>query len=506
MKLKSTAGATAVLAAVALVAAGCAAGTPAPEPTSATGGTLTLGATFDATSWDPADAEFGNRIQYMQPVYDSLLHITPDLEIEPWLASGYEYNDDFTELTLTLRDDVVFTDGEAFDASVAKANLEHFQSGTGQNSITLGAVESIETTGDYELVLDLSAPDPALLRNLALVSGMQASPAALEGGELKTTPVGSGPYVLDSAATVNGSQYTYTRNPEYWNAAAFPFDEIVIKPLTDLTARLNALKAGEIDAALADAKSMGEAQASGLDVQTMQGDWQGVFIVDRDGTKVPALADPRVRQAINYAIDADGILAAIRLGEGQRTTQIFHPSSQAFSAGLDSAYSYDPEKAKALLAEAGYPDGFTVTMPDIAAFADIQAVAYQQLGDVGITVQAQPVAADQVISTLLSGEFPMFLFSWGSSNAWQDILKVVQPNAPWNMYHNATPELDALIATAQAEGTDEAFQAVNEYLVEQAWFAPWYVQNNVYVSSPEVAVTMQPQNVVPYIWNFAPAK
>lgn len=495
----------AVLAAVALTAAGCASGGTTPDATPTTGGTLTLGATVDAASWDPADAEFGNRIQYLQPVYDSLLHITADLEIEPWLASEFAYNDDFTELTLTLRDDVVFSDGEAFDAEAAKANLEHFKGGTGQNSVTLGAVEAIEVTGDHELVLDLSSPDPALLRNLALVSGMQASPASLGDEALKTAPVGSGPYVLDSTATVSGSQYTYARNADYWNTEAFPFDEIVIKPLTDLTARLNALKSGEIDAALGDAKSMAEAEGSGLTVQTMQGDWQGVFIVDRDGTKVPALADPLVRQAINYAVDADGILEAVRLGEGESTTQIFNPTSQAYDAALDSEYEFNPEKAKELLAEAGYPDGFTVTMPDFAGFADIQTIAYQQLTDVGITVQTQPVAADQVISALLSGEFPMFLFSWGSSNSWQDILKLVQPTAPWNMYGNSTPELDALIAEAQTTGTDEAFQAVSEYLVDEAWFAPWYVQNNVYISSPDVAVTMQPQNVVPYIWNFTPA-
>lgn len=503
MKRKTILGIVAAATVVGLALAGCSGGAdPADD---ATPHVLTLGATVDAASWDPADAEFGNRIQYLQPVYDSLLHITPELEIEPWLATSFEYNDDATELTLELRDDVVFSDGEAFDADAAKANLEHFKTGTGQNSITLGAVESIEVTGDYSLVLSLTAPDPALLRNLALVSGMQASPAALDDPDLKTTPVGSGPYLLDASGTTTGSQYTYTRNPDYWNAEAYPFDEIVIKPLSDLTARLNALKSGEIDAALADAKSAGEAEASGLTVNTIQGDWQGLFIVDRDGTKVPALADPRVRQAINYALDGDGILTSLRLDQGESTTQIFSPTSLAYDASLDDAYPFDPEKARELLAEAGYPDGFTITMPEFAGFADLNAVVFQQLGDVGITVQPEPVAPDQVISALLSGQYPMFIFSWGSSNAWQDVLKLVQPTAPWNMYKNETPELDALIADAQATGSEEAFQAISEYLVDEAWFAPWYVQNNVYLSTSDVTVTMQPQNVVPYIGNFAPA-
>lgn len=495
----------AVIAAAALALTGCAAAQP---ETPVTGGTLTLGATLDAASWDPADAEFGNRIQYLQPVYDSLLHITADLEIEPWLASEFSYNDDLTVLTMTLRDDVVFSDGEAFDAEAAKANLEHFKNGTGQNSITLGAVESVDVLGDFEIALNLSAPDPALLRNLALVAGMQASPAALGDEALKTTPVGSGPYTLAESGTVAGSQYVYERNEDHWNPGFFPYDEIVIKPLSDLTARLNALKAGEIDAALGDAKSMAEAEASGLTVNTMQGDWQGLFIVDRDGTQVPALADPLVRQALNYAIDGDSILESIRLGQGESTTQIFSPTSQAYDTALDDAYPFDPEKARELLAEAGYADGFSFTMPAITGFDDLTAVVVQQLADVGITATAEPVTPDQIISSLLSGKYPVFIFSWGSSNAWQDILKLVAPTAPWNMLGNQTPELDALIADAQnatPEDAEAAFQAVSAYLVDQAWFAPWYVQNNIYLSGPAVSVTMQPQNVVPYIWNYAPA-
>ena len=500
-------GAIALVATLALAGCSAAVEESSSSTVEVTGGTLTLGSTFDAVSWDTADAEFGNRLQYMQPVYDSLLHLDADLEISPWLASDYSYNADSTVLTLTLRDDVVFTDGVAFNADAVKSNLEHIQKGTGQNSITLASVAGIEASGEYELVLTLSAADPALLRNLALVAGMQASPSELDSGSLKTAPTGSGPYVLDTAATVVGSQYTYTRNIDYWNTDFFPYDSIVIKPLVDLTARLNALKAGEIDAASADSKSMAEAEASGLTVNTMQGDWQGLFIIDRDGEKVPALADERVRQALNYAVDGDAILESIRLGEGVSTTQIFSPSSQAYDTELDDAYPYDPEKARTLLAEAGYKDGFDLTIPDIAGFSDVTAITVQSLTDIGIRVTTETVAANQVISSLISGAFPVFIFSWGSSNSWQDILKLVRPTAPWNMYQDETPELTALILAAQttpAAEADDAFKAVSDYLVDKAWFAPWYVQNNVYLNGAKTTVTMQPQNVVPYLWNYAP--
>ena len=141
-------------------------------------------------------------------------------------------------------------------------------------------------------------------------------------------------------------------------------------------------------------------------------------------------------------------------------------------------------------------------------FTDLDPIVVQQLGDVGIRVKQEPVAPNAAISTLLSGKYSMFTFSWGSSDAWQDILKLVKPTAPWNMYKTETPELDSLIEKAQSCTSDcsAPFQAVSRYLVDNAWFDVWYVQNNVYASNAKTDATMQPQNVVPYIWDYAPKK
>jgi peptide/nickel transport system substrate-binding protein len=138
----------------------------------------------------------------------------------------------------------------------------------------------------------------------------------------------------------------------------------------------------------------------------------------------------------------------------------------------------------------------------------VTTITVQSLKDVGIRVTTEPVSADQTISRLISGEFPVFVFSWGSSNSWQDTIKLLTPTAPWNMMKNQDPELDSLIAAAQSSSgadADTAFQKLSAFVVDKAWFAPWYVQNNIYLSSAKTSVTMQPQNVVPYIWNYAPA-
>ncbi len=131
--------------------------------------------------------------------------------------------------------------------------MTNLAAGTGQNSYMTRSIGTYQIVSPTELNLKLKAPDPGLIDYLASVGGVMASPKSLKSPTVATTPVGSGPYVLDKAGTVAGSTYTYKRNQAYWNAAAFPYDKVVIKPMNDLTARLNALKAGQVNATTATA-------------------------------------------------------------------------------------------------------------------------------------------------------------------------------------------------------------------------------------------------------------
>jgi peptide/nickel transport system substrate-binding protein len=307
---------------------------------------------------------------------------------------------------------------------------------------------------------------------------------------------------------VPGSQYVYERNEDYWNLDAFPYDEIVVKPIADQTARLNALKSGQADVATLTPTSVAEAESSGLTVSRYATDWQGLFINDREGTVVPALADVRVRQAINYVFDKELILKNLQRGEGEVSSQTFNELSQAFVPELDAAYEFDVKKAQKLMDEAGYSDGFTVTMPDLAQFPQVAPIIEQQLGQIGITVTFEKVAADAAISEVLSGKYPMFFFSLGSQSAWQDLRKFAFPTSPWNTAKVDDPEMVALLSEAQlATGDDQdtAMQSVNERLVSEAWFAPWFRANTILATSASVDATPQAWNVVPWIRNFAPA-
>jgi peptide/nickel transport system substrate-binding protein len=441
------------------------------------------------------------------PVYDTLLVKTPDGEIEPNMATEWSYNDDATVLTLTLRDDITFTDGEPFDAEAVKANLEYLKNGTGQNSYMAASIEEFEIISDTEIALHLSEPDPGLVEYLSVVGGAMASPKSFGEGDPATTAVGSGPYELVKATA--GSEYTYDRNEDYWNPDAFPFDEIVIKTILDPTARLNALKSGQADVGTLLATNVAEAESTGgLHVERHSVDWQGLIIGDRGGEKVEALGDVRVRQALNYAFDKQSILDNLSRGEGEITAQTFNTKSQAFLEELDGEYPYDIEKAKELMKEAGYEDGFSVTMPDFAAQPQIAPIIEQQLAPLNIDITFEKVAADATAPALLSGDFPMYWFSLGSQGAWQDLRKFAWAESPWNTGHSADPDAEALLDTAQfavGEEQDAALQEVNRYVVEQAWMAPWYRANAMLAVRDGIDAAPQAGNIVPWIRNFAPA-
>lgn len=498
-----------VAAATALVLAACAGGdsTANPGASGASADKLTLAVSLDSGSWDPAVLQNGHQAQYWNAVYDTLLHMEADTTIVPGMAETFEYNEDQTVLTLGLREEITFSDGAAFDAEAVKANVENLKNGNGQNSVMVKSVDEVVVVDELTAELHLSAPDPALLTYLTLAGGVMGSPAALGTEEITTDPVGSGPYILDTEASQPGVKFVFTRNSDYWQPEMYPYDNLELLVMNELTARVNALRSGQVQGITADGSTVAEAEGNGLDVYQWPLNRRGLYIADREGTIAPALADVRVRQAINYAIDAEGILEGIQLGLGERSTQVFNPTSVNYLPELNDRYPYDPEKARELLAEAGYPDGFDVLMPENPNEKS-NPIVQQQLAEVGIRVTYEKVDATNYVAEVQSGRYPMFWMSNSTAEPWWDMSKQIPADAPWNPFKTSTPELDVLISTAQSSrGEDyvDAMKAINEYVVDNGWFDIWYLEDVIYVASPEVEVTTHPMNVVPFISGFAPA-
>ena len=386
------AGAFAVAAAMMLT--GC--GGSASSPSAGGDYDLTLALSAGPINLDPSGSANGNASAwYVDLAYQSLINLNENNELEPGLAESWEFiDDDFTQLAVTLRDDVQFADGTDVTADAVVASVEHFAEGTGPTTSSFRNIE-VEATDDRTVVFTSAEPNVLLPVMLTpkYMAGAIVSPAGLEDPEaIKSASFGAGPYVLDSARTVAGDTYVYTPNENYYDQDEVKFSEITIRVIPNPTSQVQALKSGQIDVMVGDLSIMPDVEGvENIGVVTNPVFWNGIHLLDRNGTLEPALADVRVRQALNYAVDREAI-AEVAYGDyGTAESQPATPGEPSFGYDeeLTDYYTYDPAKAKKLLAEAGYADGFELSIPykghQPASVLMVQAVA-QQLEEVGITV------------------------------------------------------------------------------------------------------------------------
>ena len=473
-------------------------------------GTLHLYNFVEPTTWDPAGTAEGPFLPYALAVYDSLLVLDTEGQVAPKLATSWEYNEDLTALTLELVEGVEFSDGAPFDGEAVKANIEHFQEYATPIGPVLEGVENVTVTDANTVVLELSAPNPGLLTILTTAAGLMGSPEALGTDDIAQEPVGTGPYLLDTGRSVPGSQYTFTRKDEYWDQH-YPYSEVTYAVFPDETARLNALKSGQIDYAhTSTASAARDAEGSGMTIQESAATWEGLFFFDRDGVMLEPLKDKRVREALRMAIDVDAMIKTIRGGFGEPTTQIFAPHQDAYVPELDDAYPYDPERARELLEEAGYGDGFTIPFPRTGSILpEIYTAITQYWGEIGITTEDKQWAPGEASRSIQAGDYSLVYFSnLQNLDAWAVVQLSVAPDAQYNPFHSETPELTALIDTLQTS-TEEtraaAAQAVNTYLVDESWYGPMYRPALFYLTAPTVDLTVYAGYVQPPIWAFQPA-
>nr|WP_237418406.1 ABC transporter substrate-binding protein [Actinomadura rayongensis] len=436
--------------------------------------TVVLATPTDLTNWDPAVGGDDLATLFFQTVFSPLLTVNVDLTVSPGIASVYSYNGTQTSLTLTIPAGQRFSDETPLDADAVKRNLDRTMKTKGGSATSLANITSVTVKSPTEVVIDLKAPDPGLLFALGRAPGMMVSPRAF--GNAKITPVGSGPYVLDQHASTRGSRYVFARNPAYPHPERYGFDKVELRPMRDFNAMIAATTSKQVDVGGVAADGVEPAKAAGLTVKAMPSNVIGMWLVDRGGELAKPLADVRVRQAINHALDADGFIKAISKGGGTRTTQMFAVASQSYDASLDSRYPYDPARARQLLAEAGYPHGFELKMPSENAFEPAYyPIVQKQLAAVGIKVTYIPVAANQIADRYLGGEFPAFMWTYSPSDNWLDATYLLSKNGIYNPFHTDDRKVTGLLARIQKAPRAQQqplFQQLNRYVVEQAWFAP----------------------------------
>jgi peptide/nickel transport system substrate-binding protein len=497
--------------ALSLAAAGCGGGSSSGGGGSgAASKTLTLGVIVPATTFKAADMNFANESPYGQAVYDTLLKADPKGKVLPSLATEWSYNADRTVLTMKLRDDVTFTDDTKFNADAAAQNLVRFRDGASPNKNFLVNLKDAKAVDETTLELTLTQPDPGLLNYLTQNAGMMGSPKAFGAADEKTKPVGSGPYVMDTGATVVGSSYTFTKNAKYWNKDDQHYEKVVIKVFNDPTAMLNAVKGKQLSGAkLVNNDFVDQIKAGGYNLVNWELDWVGLILLDRDGKMNPALKDVKVRQALNHAFDKKGLLQAYGKGYGTPTSQIFPTNSPAYDPELDNRYPYDAAKAKSLLAEAGHPNGFELSMPSTTRISTtIWSLITQQLKDVGITAKFTD-AGTNFIPHMLEPRYAATWMTLQQDPTDSQIINFeISPNATFNPFKSTDPKVADLINKFVNAKSDEesgaAAKELNAYIVEQAWFAPWFRLTSHFATDAKTEVVPQAGNAYPYLWNFKP--
>ncbi|MBW4718470.1 ABC transporter substrate-binding protein [Saccharothrix obliqua] len=483
----------AIAAAAALALAGCTGSGGGGTTAAGDTGELKAGVFLDVTSWDPASADIGFDGPYLSAVYDPLVALDKDGKPVPALASSWEWSTDRLTLTAKLRQGVTFEDGQKFDATAAVANLEHLKAGvrSGQAYLNVAGVSAKDAD---TVEIKLSKRDDALLYQMGLGRSWMASPAAIKSGALASDPVGSGPYKYDKASSTPQSQYVFTKKQDHWDTGTYPFPTVRLFPITDQTASFNAMLSGQLNVQFANAANLPKAKENGWNIASKAASWVGVQFADRTGAQVKALGDQRVRQAISYAFDAAGILKAVANDSGTVTNQVWSVDGAVYDKSMNDKYKTDVAKAKQLLAEAGYPDGFSVKMPMSPIFQAWQPAANQTFGELGIKVEWQDMAMPDYQKN--APTFPMFLAVIALAGNDMATLTDQVTTSQWynpNPSVDAFPEVKALVEQAeQAEPgpqQTELLKQLNKKLVDLAWFDVWYQADNTYFSVKGITVT-----------------
>jgi ABC-type transport system substrate-binding protein len=460
-----------------LVATGLAAGACGSPGSPETGGVLRIGQFFPPTSLDPAKAG-GESQLFLQPAYDPLIYRAPDGSYQPRLATSWTYlGSDNKTFQLTLRQGVVFSDGSPLTAAAVKAGIEHYRSSAGQVAPFLAPISSIEADGQ---VLRLSCDQPHPLLPMVFtqdfLAGDVISAAALATpDQLATHTFGAGPYVLLPEESVSGDHYTYGPNPKCWNASARRYDKIVVKVLPNENTALAALKTAQVDAVIGTYAIAGGAKAAGLGIATNPDIVIGLQLNDRTGALCRPLGDVRVRQALNFAVDREKITAALLGGYGIATEQPAAPGQDGWND--TNFYRHDPDRARSLLADAGYASGFSlpVVIPSApAAPADMAQAIASDLERVGVTVQIaakEPTAANAALT-----QYPASIMGWGvlpvyfmGRGLW---LRDAVGMNPFRSSDPTIEDLDRRAAAADEKTRADLDRQIVRRVVELGWFLP----------------------------------
>jgi peptide/nickel transport system substrate-binding protein len=459
---------------------------------------LRIGLQEDPDVLDPDQSRtFVGRIVYAS-LCDKLVDITPQLEIIPMLATGWEWNADGTELTMTLRDDVVFHDGEPFNAEAVAYNLnrsKNFELSRRKSEVS--SVKSWEVVDDTTIKITLAAPDATLIAQFADRAGMMLSPKAAEeaGEEFGLNPVCAGPFTFKER--IQQDRIVLEKFADYYRADEINFDSVTFLPIPDTTVRLANLRAGDLDMlerlAATDVPSVMSDDGLTMEKATSLG-YQGITINVGNGDRAntPIGTDSRVRRALSLSIDREALNQVVFEGAFAAGNQPYPPDSPWFNSAFPVPQR-DVEAAKALLAEAGLEGGVDVEVQvaNNPVQTQVMQVVQAMAAEAGINITLTAKEFATLLADQSAGDYTASQVGWsGRVDPDGNIHQFMTTGGGINDSKYSNPEIDTLLNEARLSNDtadrkakyDAALAILQEdspivYLYHQVWI--WALDNNV---------------------------
>jgi peptide/nickel transport system substrate-binding protein len=360
-------------------------------PAEAAKTTLNLGMSVEPAGLDPtiaAPVAIGQVT--WQNIFEGLVTIDQTGKVVPQLAKSWTISPDGLIYTFTLQTGVHFHDGEVFDSAAAKFTLDRARGAGSVNPQKrfFSAIAAIDTPDAATLVLHLSSPTGSLLYWLGWPSSVMVGP--ISAANDKTTPIGTGPFKF--SAWAKGDHVDLVRNVDYWNKSVqVKLDKVSFRFIADPQAEAAALKSGDIDAfpefAAPELMSSFDGDAR---LTTKVGNTELKVVAGMNNSRKP-FDDKRVRQALMMALDRKTIIDGAWSGLGTAIGSHYTPNDPGYE-DLTGTLPFNPEKAKALLAEAGYPNGFTfaIKTPQMSYAPRSAEVMQAMFADIGVTMNIEP--------------------------------------------------------------------------------------------------------------------
>jgi peptide/nickel transport system substrate-binding protein len=497
--------------------------------------TLRWGALRDILSLDPYSYGDTFTIAVMNHVYEGLVRYDADLQIEPALATEWSVADDNVTWTFKLREGVTFHNGAAFTAEDVVASLTRVSHETSPLRGNLPAYQSSRVIDDHTVEIVVNTTYPLLLNDLTnilifdrdwLVDNNAELPtdasAGVEGYPTNNAN-GTGPFIVESRQP--DARTVFVVNPDWWDEPRHNLTRIEFQPVSSAATRVAALISGEVDfvnsVPLQDMARLEAAPEVTLlassDLRTL---FFGFNMRDEpfsaavDG--VNPFHDIRVREAIDRAIDIDLLTSRVMRGLSRPTGSLVAPAIPGYAEQLDERLPFDPDAARALLAEAGYPEGFSFTLlcsnDGLVNEEDICQAVGSMLARVGLTVELDILPASLMRPKRSAGEFDMVIMGWANEpmiDAYSILLQVfrspTEAKGVFNFGDWGHPEIDRL-TDASAEQLDrltriDLMTQALQVAKDERLYVPLHQQPMVWATSSRVSSTLQLSDNKPRLWH-----